>query len=127
VDLAPARAEAGRILLTSSSHSGVSADDRTYLVQLVTAATGLAGADAERRVDTIIADARKAISRTRASTVILAFSIATALLLGAAAAWGAAEAGGHHRDGMPLPNWMNHANRLNRRRRNWQRPAASLP
>ena len=39
----PARAEAGRILLTSSSHSGVSSDDRAYLVQLVTTTTGLAG------------------------------------------------------------------------------------
>jgi len=56
LELAPARAEAGRILLTSSSHSGVSPDDRRYLVQLVTVSTGLAGADAERRVDTVIAD-----------------------------------------------------------------------
>jgi hypothetical protein len=87
----------------------------------------LAGADAERRVDTVIADARKAISRTRASAVILAFSIATSLLLGAAAAWAAAEAGGRHRDGMPLPNWMNHSNRISRRRSIWQRPSAPIP
>jgi hypothetical protein len=127
IDLAPARAEAGRILLTSSSHSGVSSDDRAYLVQLVTATTGLAGPDAERRVDTVVADARTAISRTRASTIILAFSIATALLLGAAAGWAAAETGGRHRDGMPLPNWMNHSNRFGRRRSAWQRPAAPLP
>jgi hypothetical protein len=127
IDLAPARAEAGRILLTSSSHGGVSSDDRAYLVQLVTATTGLAGPDAERRVDTVIADARTAISRTRASTIILAFSVATALLLGAAAGWAAAETGGRHRDGMPLPNWMSHANRLGRRRSTWQRPSAPIP
>jgi hypothetical protein len=127
VDQSPARAEAGRILLTSSSHSGVSSDDRAYLVQLVTTTTGLAGPDAERRVDTVIADARKAISRTRASTIILAFSVATALLLGAAAGWAGAETGGRHRDGMPLPNWMSHSNRFSRRRSTWQRPAAPIP
>lgn len=41
-DLREVRAEAGRVLMTSSSHSGVSADDRTYLVQQVAAVTGLA-------------------------------------------------------------------------------------
>ncbi len=127
LDLAPARAEAGRILLTSSSHTGVSSDNRAYLVQLLTTTTGLAGPDAERRVDTVIADARTAISRTRASTIILAFSVATALLLGAAAGWAGAETGGRHRDGMPLPNWMSHSNRFGRRRNTWQRSARPIP
>jgi hypothetical protein len=126
-ELTPARAEAGRILLTSSSHSGVSTDDRSYLVQLVTATTGLAGPDAERRVDTVIGDARTAIKHARAGTIILAFSIATALLLGAIAAWLGAESGGRHRDGMPLSDWMLHANnRFGRRRDMWRRPA-SMP
>ena len=99
-------------------------DDRAYLIQQVTAFTGLTGVDAERRVDTVIADSKKAISRTRASTVILAFSVATALLLGAVAAWAGAVAGGRHRDGMPLPNWMSHANRFHRRKALPQRPIA---
>jgi hypothetical protein len=116
VDLRSERAEAGRILLTSSGHDGVSADDRTYLVQLVAAATGLAAADAERRVDNGIANARTALNRSRRSTIILAFSLATALLLGAVAAWAAACAGGRHRDGAPLPEWMVHSDRLARRR-----------
>jgi hypothetical protein len=126
LDLAPLRAEASRILMTSSSHSGVSTDDRSYLVQLVTATTGLAGPDAEHRVDTVITDSKTAIARARASTIILAFSVATAVLLGAAAAWAGAEAGGRHRDGMPLSDWMLHANRLNRRSK-WQRSPATLP
>jgi hypothetical protein len=125
-ELTPARAEAGRILLTSSSHSGVSTDDRAYLVQLVTATTGLAGADAERRVDTVIADARTAIKHARAGTIILAFSVATALLLGAVAAWLGSESGGRHRDGAPLSDWMLHANRFSRRRDIWRR-SAPLP
>jgi hypothetical protein len=126
VDLAPQRAEAGRILLTSSSYNGVTTEDRAYLGQLVTATTGLSPADADKRVDTVIGDSRKAISRARASGIILAFSIAAALLLGAVAAWAGAAAGGRHRDGMPLSGWMLHANRLGARRRSlWQRPSAA--
>jgi hypothetical protein len=106
VDLAPERAEAGRILLTSSSHSGMASDDRAYLAQMVAATTGLAGADAEKRADTAIANAQTAIARSRRSTVILAFSVAAALLLGAVAAWAAAAAGGRHRDGSPMPSWL---------------------
>jgi hypothetical protein len=121
VDLSTERAEAGRILLTTSSHSGLSGDDRTYLIQQVGALTGLAAADAERRVDSVIASATTAIARSRRSTVILAFSIATAILLGAVAAWAAACAGGRHRDGAPLPQWMVHSKALDRRR------AAALP
>lgn len=116
VDLNSERAEAGRILLTSSSHEGVSADDRTYLVQQVAATTGLAAADAERRVDNVIASSRTALARSRRSTIILAFSLAAALLLGAVAAWAAASAGGRHRDGAPLPDWMAGSNPFERSR-----------
>lgn len=104
-DLSQARAEAGRILLTSSSHSGMSSDDRGYLVQLVAAITGLSGPDAEKRVDTAIGNAQTAIAKSRRSAVILAFSVAAALLLGAVVSWAAAAAGGRHRDGEPLPGW----------------------
>jgi hypothetical protein len=100
------RAEAGRILLTSSSHSGVAAEDRTYLVQLVTGIAGLAGADAERRVDNVIASAKTAIARSRRSAIIAAFSIAASILLGAVVAWFAAGEGGRHRDGAALPGWL---------------------
>jgi hypothetical protein len=116
VDLSSERAEAGRILLTASGHDGVSADDRTYLIQQVAAVTGLAPADAERRVDSVIANAKTALTRSRRSTIILAFSLAASLLLGAAAAWAGAASGGRHRDGAPLPEWMTHANRWERRR-----------
>ena len=116
VDLRADRAEAGRILLTSSGHDGVSTDDRAWLVQLVASTTGLSAGDAERRVDNGIANARTALNRSRRSTIILAFSLATALLLGAVAAWAAACAGGRHRDGAPLPEWMVHSDRLARRR-----------
>ena len=120
-ELAPLRAEAARILMTASSHGGVSSDDRAYLVQLVTEATGLSGPDAERRANTVIGNAKTAISRTRAGAVVLAFSLATAMLFGAVAAWAGAESGGRHRDGKPLSDWMLHAEQFNRSRGFWRR------
>lgn len=115
LDLGAERAEAGRILLTTSSHSGLSTDDRSYLIQQVAALTGLNAGDAERRVDSVVAAAQTAIARSRRSTIILAFSVATALLLGAVAAWAAACAGGRHRDGAPVPDWMARSDAIGRR------------
>jgi hypothetical protein len=100
--------------MTSSSHSGVAADDRTYLVQQVAGVTGLAAPDAEKRVDALIADSKTAINRARRNSIIVAFSVAAATLIGAAVAWAAAVAGGRHRDGEPLPNWMASSNRFHR-------------
>jgi hypothetical protein len=116
VDLGLERAEAGRILMTSASRGGVSGEDRTYLVQQVTATTGLSPGEAERRVDTVIADAKTTINRSRHITVIVAFSLAAATLLGAVTAWAAAVVGGRRRDGGPLPDWMQHPSWLARRR-----------
>jgi hypothetical protein len=94
----------------------MSSDDRAYLVQQVAAITGLSPGDAERRVDGAVANARTAINRTRRSTVIAAFSLATALLLGAIAAWAASCMGGRHRDGAALPEWMERSNSFERKR-----------
>jgi hypothetical protein len=99
VDLDYPRAEAARILLTTSSHRGMQPDDRAYLVRLTATNTGLAQPDAERRVEEVAVRAKENISRARRSAVILAFSIGAAALLGAAASWFAACAGGRIRDG----------------------------
>jgi hypothetical protein len=93
------RAEAGRILLTSSSHSGVSGDDRNYLVRLVSRSAGLSAADAQHRVDAAIGESRDAIARARRSAVLIGFMTAAALLIGAAVAWEAASLAGRERDG----------------------------
>jgi hypothetical protein len=93
------RAEAARILLTASSHRGMQPDDRTYLIRLVTAMTGVAPPDAERRVDDVTVRAKENISRARRSAVILGFMVGAAALIGAVAAWYAACAGGRLRDG----------------------------
>jgi predicted transcriptional regulator len=94
-----ARAEAARILLTTTSHNGMQADDRSYLVRLVMATTGLAQPDAERRVDDVAARSRDDLNRARRSAVILGFMVGAAALVGAVAAWYAACAAGRHRDG----------------------------
>jgi hypothetical protein len=115
VDFSYARAEAGRILLTASGHSGLQPDDRTYLARLVAARTGLAQPDAERRVDEVVARARDSIARARRTAVILAFMAGASALLGAVAAWFAATTGGEHRDGRTAPhllwNWSSPARR----------------
>ena len=98
-DLSYDRAEAARILLTTSSHSGMDPTDRAYLAKLVAADTGTAAPDAERRVDEVAARAKQDISRARSSAVILAFMAGAAALLGAIAAWAAAVTAGRYRDG----------------------------
>jgi|HubBroStandDraft_4_1064222.scaffolds.fasta_scaffold145264_1 hypothetical protein len=99
-DIAYARAEAGRILLTANSHQGMQADDRDYLVHLVERQTGLSAADAMRRVEDVVARARDDIARARRTAVIVAFMAAAAALIGAVIAWSASCAGGRHRDGL---------------------------
>jgi hypothetical protein len=79
-------------------------EDRAYLVRLTVAQTGLVQPDAERRVDEVAARAKENISRARRSAVILAFSAGAAALLGAAACWFAACAGGRVRDGEVSPH-----------------------
>jgi hypothetical protein len=101
VNMEYTRAEAGRILLAAPSRRGMPPEDRSELVRLVTARTGLAQPEAERRVEDVIARARENISRARKSAVILAFSAGAAALLGLAIAWFAAGEGGKHRDGTP--------------------------
>ena len=115
-DLTYERDIAGRILLTSGSHSGMTQDDRAYLVQEVVGVTGLAPPDAERRVDDVVTRSQTSIHNARRTAVILAFSVAAALLLGSVVAWASAVAGGRHRDGEPLPRWMSHGDYLTRRK-----------
>ncbi|HTY70288.1 MAG TPA: hypothetical protein VMH36_26790 [Alphaproteobacteria bacterium] len=99
VDMNYARAEASRILLTSTGHDGVAADDRTYLARLTGEMTGLTPADAARRVDTVIASSRRDIDLARHASLIVAFFAGAAAAVGLAVAWFAAGAGGRQRDG----------------------------
>jgi hypothetical protein len=105
-DITYARSEAARILLTAAGHNGVASDDRASLVRLTAANTGLAPPEAEKRVGTVITQARDSIRKARRASVILAFMAGAASLLGAAVAWFAACAGGRDRDGKSAPSMM---------------------
>lgn len=99
------RAEAGR-LVGAAIGRRFSPDDHSYLTRLVAARTGLAAPDAERRVQDVLNDARARADRARRAAVVLAFMTAASILIGAAAAWFAAETGGRHRDGGEVPSLM---------------------
>jgi hypothetical protein len=91
------RAQAVRILMTGLRRD-MRADDRAYLNRAVAARTGLAPADAERRVIQVLTDAQQSARRARASGIIIGFMTAASLAAAAVAAWFAAGIGGRHRD-----------------------------
>jgi hypothetical protein len=93
------RAQAARIITAGLGHTGMTPDDRAYLIRLVEARDGLSQPDAEARVNQAVTQSSEAVSRARRGAVILAFMIGASLLLGAAVAWLAAAYGGQHRDG----------------------------
>jgi hypothetical protein len=96
------RAEVARILAASAATGGMSAEDRAYIAQIVAARTGLSQSDAENRLNDLLAKADAAVKtvadRARKIGVLLAFLTAASLFASAAAAWWAAQLGGHHRD-----------------------------
>jgi len=96
------RAEAGAILVHSLHESDLSAQDRTYLAQLVAARTGLTQADAEQRVDDTIASARQAVDNERRAVAHMLYWLFVALLIGAFCASFAATIGGRERDRVPV-------------------------
>lgn len=98
VDPAAARGEVARILARSAVRGEIVAADRTYIARLVAARTGVEPLEAERRIDQVMADAKKAADTARRTGIWTAFLTAAVLLTGAAAAWWAASAGGRHRD-----------------------------
>lgn len=99
------RAEAGRILLKSSSHAGISNGDRDYLSLMTSGVTGIAPADADARVNRVIAESKDEIHRARVTAVLQAFMIAAALVVGLAVAWFSAAEGGREREAGYIPVW----------------------
>jgi hypothetical protein len=100
-DLAADREAARRILLSLRDHGRTefAGDDRQYLTQMVAARTGLAPAEAQRRVAAVEADARLALDQARRIAMQLSFWLVAAMFLGAFAAGLAATEGGAARDG----------------------------
>ena len=92
------RGELGRLLGRSIGPAQLASADRAYLSEVVAARTGIAPADADRRVGEVVAQLNEATNRARKTGVVVGFITAATLLLGAAAAWWAASVGGKHRD-----------------------------
>jgi len=102
------RAETTRILTTGIGSGDVPAGDKTYLAQLVAARTGISQADAEKRVDDVIAKvkaaetkARQIADATRKAGAYLSIFTGVTMLIGAFIAAASAALGGRHRD----ENW----------------------
>jgi len=100
-----AAAQASRILANGLRTGDVSAADRTYLAQLVAAKTGMAQADAQKRVDDTVASvkeaetkARQAAEAARKATATFSIFTALSLLIGAFIASVAGAYGGRVRD-----------------------------
>jgi hypothetical protein len=104
-----ARGTVTRIFVRSLSDGQLSAEDRTYLAQLVSQRTNLTQADAERRVDEVYARTQKAVADAKLAAQQAADTAAkvaawttlwmfVALLLGAFFASFAATFGGRRRD-----------------------------
>jgi len=77
----------------------LNAGDRAYVAQLVAARTGMSQADAQKRVDQVVIEAKAAADNTRRNAAHLSFWLTAALLFGAFAASLAAAEGGALRDG----------------------------
>jgi hypothetical protein len=105
ITLADVHAEASRILMKAVATGEIPQADRDYLSQLIASRTGIAPADAQRRVDDVFArlnaaatKARQAADAARKAAATTSIFIALSMLLGAFIACAAAALGGHERD-----------------------------
>jgi hypothetical protein len=102
------RSEAGRILSQGLANGDLPAADRSYLAQMVAAKAGIPQADAQKRVDDLVAQAKDAAAKAAAAAdearkAAAKFSIfsAVSMLIGAFIACTAAALGGRQRDDHP--------------------------
>ena len=102
---ADVRAQGSRILVNGMLAGDVPVSDKAHLAQLVSARTEVSSADAEKRVDAVIAQTKAAEAKARqvadaAQKAAMYLSIFTALsmLVGAFIACVAATLGGQQRD-----------------------------
>jgi hypothetical protein len=94
------RAEVLRLWTASfRDNQDLSAPDKAYVAQVVASRTGLSQADAEKRVNDVITEAKTAADNARKGAVKLSFWLTAAMLFGAFAASLAAVEGGSLRDG----------------------------
>jgi hypothetical protein len=94
------RAEVQRLWSASfQDNQDLSTTDKIYVAQVVAARTGMSQADAEKRVNDVITEAKSAADDARKGAAKLSFWLTAAMLFGAFAASLAAVEGGSLRDG----------------------------
>jgi hypothetical protein len=95
-----ARAEVLRLWTADfRTDQDLGANDKAYVAQVVAARTGMSQADAEKRVNDVVTEAKTALDKARRAAAKLSFWLTAALLFGAFAASLAAAEGGALRDG----------------------------
>lgn len=93
------RMEVYRLLARSEgSNAGMAQNDHDYLVQMISARTGLSQADAEKRVNDITTDLKVSADKARRGAAKLALWLTASMLFGALAAALTAIEGGTLRD-----------------------------
>jgi hypothetical protein len=97
-DDAAIRSEVGLILINGLREGNIPATDKSYLVQVVAARTGISEPDAEKRVDDTFAQAAQAADTARKAAAHSMYWTFLALLIGAFCASFAATIGGKQRD-----------------------------
>ncbi len=99
-NVADSRGEMVRLFTRSFRNGGeLKGADREYVVKVVAARTGMSQADAEKRVNEVVAQIKADADAARKATASLAFWLTAAMLLGAFCASLAATEGGGLRDG----------------------------
>jgi hypothetical protein len=94
------RAEMVRLWISDfRDNNGLNAADKSYVAQVVAARTGMSQADAEKRVNDVVTEAKTALDDTRKGAAKFSFWLTAAMLFGAFAASLAAVEGGSLRDG----------------------------
>jgi hypothetical protein len=112
-DLGNSQAEVSRILTQDALSGDMPPADKSYVAQLVSARTGLAQADAEKRVSDVVDQekkmkvqaedaAKKAADAARKTGVYVALWAFISLLIGAFSASYMATVGGRWRDDLPM-------------------------
>jgi hypothetical protein len=91
-------AQISRILTRNVAARTFDETDRAYVVREISTRTGLAEADAQKRLDDAVATLRAQAETARRYAVLFAFLTAASFLVSGVAAWWAATAGGKHRD-----------------------------
>jgi hypothetical protein len=97
-DDAAIRSEVGLILVNGLREGNIPPTDKSYLVQVVAARTGIGEPEAEKRVDDTFAQAMQAADTARKAVAHSMYWTFLALLLGAFSASFAATIGGKQRD-----------------------------